>query len=126
MRVRIVALAAVCGMLLAFAGQALAREKGEPKAKKPQNVVGTVAVTKAKDDKGVETIKSITISVTRRTENIVYNVVLDDNGKKVADFDGKKVKATGTVEEKDANKWLTVATCDLAPAKPPKKEGGVK
>ncbi len=119
MRPRIVTLAALCLMLLGAAGQALAREKPE-KPKKTQAVVGTVAVTKAKEG-DAEVVKSITITATRKGETTAYSVVLDDNGKKVAEFDGKKVKATGTVEEKDGTKWLTVATCELAPAKVPKK-----
>jgi hypothetical protein len=107
------------------AGQALARAD---KPAKPRAVNGTVAVTKekVKDEKGTETevIKSITISATGRTP-VVYSVVLDDSGKKVAEFDGKKVKATGTIEEKDGNKWLTVQSCELL-VKTPKKEKETK
>ncbi len=115
MRARFLAALAVCVTMLFFAGQALAREKGD-KAAKPRPVTGTVAVTKekVKDDKGAETevIKSITITSGKKDAPVVYSVVLDDNGKKVATLDGKRVKATGTVEEKDGNKWLTVQTCE--------------
>lgn len=125
MRARFVALAAICMAMVFFAGQALARDKGVPKVPKAKPITGTVAVTKekAKDDKGVETdvIKSITITSGKKDAPVVYCVVLDDNGKKVADFDGKKVKATGTVAEKDGNKWLTVQSCEEF-VKPPKNK----
>ncbi|MBM4036824.1 MAG: hypothetical protein FJ291_34250 [Planctomycetes bacterium] len=127
MRARFVSLAAVCMAVVFVAGQALAGEKKEkpPKAPKAKPVTGTVAVTKekAKDDKGVETevIKSITITSGKKDAPEVFCVVLDDNGKKVADFDGKRVKATGTVEEKDGNKWLTVQSCEEVVKKPKNK-----
>jgi len=126
-RSRLFALVGFCIGLVLVAGQAMAREKPDKPAK-PKPVVGTVAVTKekVKDDKGAETeaIKSITISTAGKTP-AVYSVVLDDNGKKVADFDGKRVKATGTIEEKDGNKWLTVQTCEEF-VKPPRKDKPVK
>lgn len=119
MRTRIVvALAVFAGVLLA-AGQAMAREKGaEPKKPKKATVVGTVAVTKENDAAGAEVIKSITIS----TPKASCSVVLDENGKKVAELDGKKVKAVGTMEEKDGTKWLTVESCEQPPAKKKKTE----
>jgi hypothetical protein len=111
--------------MVLVAGQALARAKGD-KPPKAKPVTGTVAVTKekVKDDKGVETeaIKAITITSGRRDAPVVYSVVLDDNGKKVADLDGKRVKATGTVEEKDGNKWLTVQACEEVVRKPKNKD----
>ena len=126
MRVRFVAFAAMCVAVVLFAGQAMAREKGAPKAPKAKPVMGKVAVTKemVKDDKGVETevIKSITITGGKKDAPEVYSVVLDDNGKKVAEFDGKRVKATGTIEEKDGNKLLTVQSCEEAVKKEPKNK----
>ncbi|HUT35309.1 MAG TPA: hypothetical protein VNE39_17600 [Planctomycetota bacterium] len=120
MRSRVLALIAVCVAMVLVAGQAMAREKGgAPKVPKPKPIMGTVAVTKDAD-----TIKSITITSGKKDAPVVYCVVLDDNGKKVAELDGKKVKATGTVEEKDGNKWLTVATCEELVKKPPKKKDG--
>jgi hypothetical protein len=126
-RARFVGLAAICMAVVFCAGQALARDAGGvPKVPKPKVVTGKVAVTKekAKDDKGVETevIKSITITSGKADAPVVYSVVLDDNGKKVAEFDGKKVKATGTVEEKDGNKLLTVQSCEEVVRKPKTKD----
>lgn len=117
MRSRIIAVAALFAAMLFFVGQVVAAEHGDqPKKKRTPSVVGTVAVTKDGD-----TIKSITITSVRKTETIAYSVVLDDNGKKVADLNGKKAKATGTIEEKDGTKWITVATCEEYVPKPKKQ-----
>ncbi len=115
MRSRILALVAVCVAVLLVAGQALAREGGD-KPKKQPGCVGTVAVTKDGD-----AIKSITITGGKKDAPVVVCVVLDENGKKVAAFDGKKVKATGTIEEKDGNKWITVTECTEIVPKPKNK-----
>lgn len=108
-------------MMALVAGQALARDK----VAKPKPITGTVAVTKekVKDDKGAETevIKSITITGGKKDAPVVYNVVLDDNGKKVAEFDGKRVKVTGTVQDKDGAHWLTVQTCEEVVKQPKNK-----
>lgn len=124
MRPRVFAFAAACMAMVLLAGQAVAREKGE-KTPKPKPVVGTVAVTKekVKDDAGAqaEVIKSITLTSGKKDAPAVYNVVLDDNGKKLAEFDGKRVKATGTIAEKDGNKWLTVQTCEEVVKQPRQK-----
>jgi hypothetical protein len=97
--------AAVC--LLVLCSDALARERGErrkpEKAKKP-TVVGMVAVEMENDE-----IKSVTLTAKKRGQETVYNVELDDNGKKLGEeLDGKKVMARGTVSEKDGKQWLTV------------------
>ncbi|MBI4229921.1 MAG: hypothetical protein HY608_03715 [Planctomycetes bacterium] len=44
-----------------------------------------------------------------------YHVTLDDVGCKLAGCDGHAVSATGTVSERDGQKWLTVtdATCEI-------------
>jgi len=125
---RIVGILVVFVAFLFVGGQALARDKGDKPGKpKGTRVVGTVAVTKekVKDDKGVETevVKSITITSTKKTETTVYNVVLDDTGKKLAEMDGKKVTAKGTVEEKDGNKLLTVTSYEEFIPKPKAPKG---
>ena len=115
---RIIAVAALFAAMLFFVGQVVAgeHEGDQPKKKRTPSVVGTVAVTK-----DGETIKSITITSVRKTETTVYSVVLDINGKKVAELDGKKAKATGAIEEKEGTKWITVATCQEFVPKPKKE-----
>ena len=65
-------------------------------------LTGTVSVTKGDD--GAVTAVKLTVDKT------VYNVVLDDNGKKLAELNAKKVEVTGTVATKDEVKTLTVKT----------------
>ena len=104
--------------LLFFVGQAVAAEHGDQtKKKRTPSVVGTVAVTKDGD-----AIKSITITSTKKNDATAYSVVLDDNGRKVAELNGKKVKATGTIEEKDGTKSITIATCEEYVPKPKKED----
>ena len=74
-------------------------------------VTGTVSVVK--DDAGA--VKSASV----KAGDVTYNVVLDDKGKEVAKLDGKKVEITGTVEEKDAVKNLTVKECKEVVEKKP-------
>ncbi|HPD17714.1 MAG TPA: hypothetical protein PLE19_22480 [Planctomycetota bacterium] len=111
MRPRILALIAVCVAVAFVASVAMAAEGEKPK--KQPGCVGTVAVTKDGD-----AIKSITITGGKKDAPVVYCVVLDENGKKVAAFDGKKVKAIGTIAEKDGNKWITVTECTEIVPKP--------
>ena len=58
------------------------------------------------DGNGV--VKSVKLIVAGRDEDVTYQVTLDDRGKKIAELDGKDVKATGSVITKDNVKWLTV------------------
>jgi hypothetical protein len=104
-------MAALFAAALFFVGQAVAgeHEGDHPKKKKVPTVVGTVAVTKDGD-----AIKSITITSTKKNDTTAYSVVLDDNG--------KKVKATGTIAEKDGTKSITIATCEEYVPKPKKEE----
>jgi archaellum component FlaF (FlaF/FlaG flagellin family) len=59
-----------------------------------QTLTGTVSVEKNDDDAVVKA--TVTVG-----EETVYNVVLDENGKKVAALDGKTVEVTGTVAKKE-------------------------
>ena len=88
--------------------------------------IGFVATGYAADDaaKAVTvrgTVKAVTdvagcaATVTARTrvgeemKEVVYNVVDDENGKKLAkDADGKHATIKGTVQTKEAVEWLTV------------------
>jgi len=106
--------------LFAGASSALAREGGDKKAPRKPRIVGTVAVTKEKkDDK--EEITAITLTVARKTESIVYNVVLDEKGKGLAELDGKRAAVVGTVAEADGKKQLTVESFEESKPRPPKK-----
>ena len=68
-------------------------------ADQPVTVTGVVSVTKV--DNAVTAVK-LTVDKT------VYVVTLDTKGKELAALNGAKVKATGTVTEKDDVKTLTV------------------
>ncbi|MDD5697346.1 MAG: hypothetical protein PHH77_01900 [Victivallaceae bacterium] len=75
-------------------------------------VTGTLSVTKNEDD----AVASAKIA----SDDVAYNIVLDENGKKLAkDMEDKKVTVTGTVETKEVKDdesetgkktelWLTV------------------
>jgi hypothetical protein len=81
----------------------------EAPAEKPATVtvVGTVSVVK--DANGVITAVKLT------AKDMAYNVVLDKEGLKLADFDGKEVKVQGTVETKDNENWITVVASKEIP-----------
>jgi hypothetical protein len=66
-------------------------------------LTGTISVTK--DDDGKVTGAKLTVG-----EDAVYNVTMDEVGKKVAEMDGAKVEVTGTVAAKEEAKWVTVKT----------------
>ncbi len=62
---------------------------------------GEVSVTRDDDDNIIE--------ATLTADGTDYCITLDKNGKKLAaEMDGKMVEVTGTVTEKDGEKWLTV------------------
>ena len=53
-------------------------------------------------------------AATVRVGDVVYKVVKDDNGRKVAtDANGKKAEIKGNVEDKDGVKWITVLGAKL-------------
>jgi uncharacterized protein YggE len=90
-----------------LASDALARNAGGTRPpKKTVTIIGTVTVTKAADG----TVTAIKLTEKAGDAEVAYAVVLDDNGKKLAELDGKKVEVTGTVAGRDAVKNLTVKT----------------
>jgi len=72
-------------------------------------------------DQGRDVIKAITITGGKKDAPVVHCVVLDENGKKVAELNGKRVRAVGTIEEKEGSKWITVQTCTEIVPKPKDK-----
>ena len=68
---------------------------------KPQTLIGTVSVSD--DDDGNITAVKLTVGET------VYNVTLDENGRKLgAQMADKKAEVTAIVREQDDEKWLVV------------------
>ncbi len=88
------ALAAMCAFFTASAGFAADDSK----------LTGTVKVVK--DDAGA--VKKVTLTVGDGASAVADAVVQDEKGKEIAKFDGKKCTITGTVEEKEGEKLLTV------------------
>jgi phage gp16-like protein len=74
----------------------------EAPAEKPAKVTeaGTVLV--------VKDANSMPLSVKLAAKDVVYSVVLDKEGLKLADFDGKEAEVKGIVTMKDNEGWLTV------------------
>ncbi|MBN1515780.1 hypothetical protein JXA32_04345 [Candidatus Sumerlaeota bacterium] len=77
-------------MLMASATISRAQDDAEP-----TTVTLTGVISVAMDEEGAVT------GVTLKTDTETYSVVQDDEGKKLAELDGKKVEAKGTVEEKN-------------------------
>jgi hypothetical protein len=71
-------------------------------SEKPEIVTMVGAVTAVKDANGLP------LSVKLTTKDVVYNVVLNKEGLKLADFDGKEAEVKGIVTTKDNENWLTV------------------
>jgi hypothetical protein len=71
-------------------------------AEKPETVTLVGTVTAVKDANGMP------LSVKLAAKDVVYNVVLDKEGLKLADFDGKEAEVKGIVAMKDNESWLTV------------------
>ena len=71
-------------------------------ADKPGTVTLVGTVMAVKDANGLP------LSVKLATKDVVYDVVLDKEGFKLADFDGKEVEVKGIVKTKDNENWLTV------------------
>jgi uncharacterized membrane protein len=68
-------------------------------------------------------VTAITITMKTQDKETVYNVVLDENGKKLAAENGKTVMVRGTVAEKEGVKNLTVVEYKVVE---PRKEGEKK
>src|SRR3989304_3667772 len=75
---------------------------GDEKAPETVTVVGTVSVVK--DANGVIT------AVKLMAKEAMYNVELDKEGLKLADFDGKEAEVQGTVSKKGEENWITVVS----------------
>jgi hypothetical protein len=71
-------------------------------AEKPGTVTLVGTVMAVKDANG------LSLSVKLATKDVVYNVVLNKEGYKLADFDGKEAEVKGIVKTKDKENWLTV------------------
>jgi hypothetical protein len=92
---KVAALIAFC--MVAMVAATIVTAADEAKA---TEVAGVVAVVKDGD-----AVKSISIT---GADKVVVDVVLDAEGKKLADMDKKSVKVTGVVAEKDGKKSVTV------------------
>ncbi len=79
-----------------FVSVAPAQDEDADKAAEEVSVTGKVSVTKEED-----AVKAITITSGEGDDAKVYNVALDNNSKGLADHDGKKVTAKGTVATAD-------------------------
>ena len=93
----------VLALVLLVGSYALAADK--------TTVKGKVSVTK--NDEGAVTAIKVTAG------EVVYNVTLDDNGKKVAEMDKKTVEIVGVVTTKEEVKWIAVETCKAVEEKKP-------
>jgi flagellar basal body-associated protein FliL len=83
-----------------------AEEKAPAESVKVQGLVGVT-----KDASGAITAVTLTTQ-----DGVVYNVTLDENGKKLGEeMADKKVEVEGTVAEKDGAKWITVQSCAAEP-----------
>jgi hypothetical protein len=71
-------------------------------AEKPETVTVVGTVTAVKDANGLP------LSVKFAVKDVVYNVILNKEGLKLADFDGKEAEVKGIVITKDDENWLTV------------------
>jgi len=86
---------------------AVAQEKAPAPALLP--ITGTVKASGADSKLGCPATVESRKRVGEKWEKVIYNVVNDDNGKKLAkEADGKRVEIKGTVETKDKVEWLTV------------------
>ncbi len=77
-------------------------------AEKPEKVTLVGTVTAVKDANGLP------LSVKLTANDVVYNVVLNKEGLKLADFDGKEAEVEGIVITKDNENWLTVLSSKQA------------
>ena len=71
-------------------------------ADKPGTVTLVGTVLAVKDANGLP------LSVELVTKDVVYNVFLNKEGYKLADFDGKEVEVKGIVTTKNNENWLKV------------------
>jgi hypothetical protein len=99
-------LALVIGVIGLFAASTVLA--AEAPAEKPATitVVGIVLV--------VKDANSMPIAVKLATKDTIYSVVLNKEGLKLADFDGKQAEVMGIVTMKDNESWLAVLSSKQA------------
>jgi hypothetical protein len=91
-------------------------DKKERKGDRP--IVGLVTATKETKE-GKEVITAVTLTDKRGGAETVYNVVLDDNGRKLGEeMNGKRARVAGTIADKDGKKELTVQKYEELPTRP--------
>ena len=108
---KILAVAAMVGFLFAAGVQAKGMDSNMPKE---TTVKGKVEV--AKDANGTVTAVMI------KTWDMKYHVTMDAKGMELAAMEGKHVEATGTVEKKEHQHWLTVMSYEEKPEKKEKEK----
>ncbi|MGA2094048.1 MAG: hypothetical protein ABSH16_11695 [Sedimentisphaerales bacterium] len=93
-------LALVIGVIGLFAASTVLA--AEAPAEKPATVTVVGMVIAVKD------ANSMPLSVKLAAKDVIYSVVLNKEGLKLADFDGKEAEVKGIVTMKDNVSWLTV------------------
>ena len=117
MNTRVLGVAVAFCTVLVFALSSAA--EGEKKGRKGDRpIVGLITATKETRD-GKEEITAVTLTDKRGGAETVYNVVLDDNGRKLGEeMNGKRARVAGTVAEKEGKKELTVQKYEELPTRP--------
>lgn len=101
-------------LCVAMAGVTRADEaKKEHKINQETTYTGIVAVIK-----DGATVKDITLTIDKDT---IDHVKLNENGLKLKDFDGKKVKVLGVMRKTDNGPLLTVRECSEVKAEAAEK-----
>lgn len=103
MSLRLTLVIGVVGLLAAstvFAAEAPAEKPA------PVTMVGKVLVVKDANE--------MPVAVKLATNDTIYSVVLNKEGLKLADFNGKDAEVKGIITKKDNESWLTVLSSKLA------------
>jgi hypothetical protein len=95
-------LALVIGVMGLFAASIVLA--AEAPAEKPATVTVVGTVSAVKDANGLP------LSVKLTTKDTVYSVVLNKEGLKLADFDGKEAEVQGEVTMKGTESWIKVTS----------------
>jgi hypothetical protein len=99
-------LALVIGVIGLVAASTVFAAEAPAEKPAPITVVGIVLVVK--DANGMP------LSVKLAAKDIIYSVVLNKEGLKLADFDGKEAEVQGIVMMKDNESWITVLSSKQA------------
>ncbi len=106
-------------LVFVFCFVSVAPAQDADKAAEEVSITGRVSVTKEED-----AVKAITITSGEGDDAKVYNVVLDDKSKGLAEHDGEEVTAKGTVAAADdCTMTLTVTSFEVT-GEERKEEGG--